>query len=152
WNFFFGSTKNEDEPIKEINRMDEITLGKTVMIIGVMENEINCELVDRHPQQFESTVTDNTRTPREGEVDNRNYIFVSLKHFVENVYCHRYVDMNIIKGNLYGITYTNVKNIIKQGRHCLLQPNGEQTIIRLKKIGIDPIVILIKASNIEKIM
>lgn len=58
---------------------------------------------------------DTTREPREGEVDGRDYHFVSSVELMErDIQAHLFIEAGRYKNNLYGTSVKAVKEVAEQ--------------------------------------
>ncbi|WP_456399891.1 guanylate kinase [Persephonella sp.] len=65
-------------------------------------------------------VTCTTRKPREGEVNGRDYIFLSLDEFKEKIKNNEFLEYAVVHGNYYGTPKDQVLNYINEGLDVLL--------------------------------
>lgn len=63
---------------------------------------------------------DTTRNPRAGEVDGKDYYFVSHDKFKELITQGAFIEHAQFSGNFYGTSFMTVREIQKSGRRCLL--------------------------------
>ena len=61
-----------------------------------------------------------TRSPRQGEVDGKDYKFVSKDYFLERIRKKSLIEHAKVFGNLYGTLKSEVIDKIKHGKHVLL--------------------------------
>lgn len=69
---------------------------------------------------FERVVTCTTRPPREGEVDGRDYMFLSPKEFEEGVRAGRFLEHARVHGHFYGTPRSPVERGLSEGKDMLL--------------------------------
>jgi guanylate kinase len=69
---------------------------------------------------FERAVTATTRPPREGEVDGRDYLFLSREAFRGMIDRGELLEHATVYGNLYGTPRRHVEEILGRGDVCLL--------------------------------
>ena len=63
---------------------------------------------------------DTTREPREGEVDGRDYHFVSsVEQMERDIQAHLFIEAGRYKDNLYGTSIKAVQEVANQVRGCL---------------------------------
>lgn len=62
-----------------------------------------------------------TRPPRAGEVDGKDYHFVSREAFLEMADCGDFLESAEIYGNLYGTSQPWIQSKLKSGRDILLE-------------------------------
>jgi len=68
-----------------------------------------------------ASVSVTTRAPREGEVDGRNYFFISREEFIEMVEDDGLIEYAEVYGNYYGTPRKYVEENLERGRDVLLE-------------------------------
>ncbi len=76
-------------------------------------------LVDEFPKIIYS-VSCTTRSPREGEVDGREYYFLSKKEFKDRTKSGEFLEWAKVHGNYYGTLEDTVLYAMEEGNHVLL--------------------------------
>lgn len=71
-------------------------------------------------QDLGYSVSCTTRTPRDGEVDGRDYRFLSREAFEAAVTRGELAEWAEVHGNLYGTLRTEVEQVLGAGRHVLM--------------------------------
>lgn len=66
------------------------------------------------------SVSCTTRAPRDGEVDGRDYRFLSREAFETAVSRGEFAEWAEVHGNLYGTLRTEVERVLGTGRHVLM--------------------------------
>ncbi len=66
------------------------------------------------------SVSCTTRLPREGEVDGRDYRFLTREAFEAAVTRGEFAEWAEVHGNLYGTLRTEVERVLAAGRHVLM--------------------------------
>lgn len=66
------------------------------------------------------SVSCTTRQPREGEVDGRDYFFLSPGEFMERVGRNEFAEWADVHGRLYGTLRSEVERVLAAGRHVLM--------------------------------
>ncbi len=87
---------------------------------GVGKGTVIRQLLERHPQ-FELSVSVTTRAPRQGEVDGREYHFVSRDEFLRQVDNNNFLEWCEVHGNLYGTYRSEVERRIQSGQDIILE-------------------------------
>ena len=78
---------------------------------GTGKSTICKELLKRNKSwNFSISVT--TRTPRDGEIDNKDYKFISNKEFDHFVKFGDFIEWEIVHGNKYGTLWSSVEDVI----------------------------------------
>jgi guanylate kinase len=67
------------------------------------------------------SVSFTTRAPREGEVDGRDYFFVSVEKFKELIEAGEFLEWAVVHGNLYGTSHTQVERELSEGHDIILE-------------------------------
>ncbi len=67
------------------------------------------------------SVSATTRAPRVGEVDGKNYYFISEEEFVARIKNDEFIEWAKVYGNYYGTLKEEVSNILSTGKNVLLE-------------------------------
>jgi len=70
--------------------------------------------------RFERVVTCTTRPPREGEIDGRDYHFLTRKEFEEGIRRNRFLEYAHVHDHLYGTPWAVVEDGVRRGKYVLL--------------------------------
>lgn len=99
---------------------------------GVGKNTVinALKVQDKRFQQF---VTYTTRQMREGEIDGVNYHFVTKETFMDMVNAGDICEYELIHGNYYGSSLSEIDSKLKQG-YILIKDIGVEGQENLKKI------------------
>jgi guanylate kinase len=97
--------------------------GKTSLVNALLEREPEIEL----------SVSYTTRTPREGEIDGRDYHFVTRERFLEMAGRGDFLESAEVHGNLYGTSQAWIEARMQEGRDIVLEIDwqGAQQVRRL---------------------
>ena len=87
---------------------------------GVGKGTLIRELLQRVPN-LELSVSAATRQPREGEVDGRDYHFLTPDQFDERVEQGDFLEFATYSGNLYGTLRTEVERRLGEGHSVVLE-------------------------------
>jgi guanylate kinase len=66
------------------------------------------------------SVSCTTRPPRPGEVDGRDYKFISRAEFLERRARQEFAESAEVHGNLYGTLRSEVEQVLRSGRHVVM--------------------------------
>lgn len=97
--------------------------GKLIVITGpsgVGKGTLLRSLLQRHPDLYLS-ISVTTRAPRPGEVDGKNYFFVSRPSFERMVAQGELLEWAEFAGNFYGTPRAAVEEQIRLGRWVMLE-------------------------------
>ncbi len=86
--------------------------------------------------RFARAVTATTRTPRTGEKDGIDYVFLSKDEFARRVAAGWFLEHADVYGRLYGTPRIHAEAILASGRHCLLNIDV-QGAASLRAAGVD---------------
>jgi len=104
--------------------------GKTTLVLALLAAE----------PQVQLSISYTTRAPREGEVDGKDYHFISREAFLQMVEHGDFLEHAEVHGNLYGTSQKWISEAIASGRDILLEIDwqGAQQVRKLfpEAIGI----------------
>jgi guanylate kinase len=98
-------------------------MAKVVVITGpsgVGKGTLIRELLQRVPD-LELSVSATTRQPREGEVDGRDYHFLTPEKFDERIEAEDFLEFATYSGNLYGTLRSEVERRLGEGHSVVLE-------------------------------
>jgi guanylate kinase len=84
---------------------------------GAGKTTLTRRLAQTHGLAFSVSYT--TRKPRAGEVDGRDYHFVSDDRFSRMVDANEFAEWAYVHGNRYGTSIATVNEALDKGTHCL---------------------------------
>lgn len=95
------------------------------------------------------SVSATTRAPREGEVDGRDYIFLSRERFERWIEEGRFLEWAEYSGNLYGTPEEKVEEYLDEGRSVILEIELQGArMVREKRP--DAVMVFVRAPNLEE--
>jgi guanylate kinase len=98
-------------------------LGKLIVLTGpsgVGKGTLMNEILRRYPELHYS-VSATTRSPRPGEINGKNYNFISRSQFEQLVTQGEFLEWAEFAGNCYGTPRESVLNYIQLGKLVLLE-------------------------------
>uniref|UniRef100_A0A1X7SUZ0 Guanylate kinase-like domain-containing protein n=3 Tax=Amphimedon queenslandica TaxID=400682 RepID=A0A1X7SUZ0_AMPQE len=127
-----SSVEQSEEPQDEemLSFYEPVTLQKRgyarpVIVLGPLKEDINDKLVNDFPEKFAGCVPHTTRKARQGEVDGRDYHFVtSVEQMERDIQAHLFIEAGRYKDNLYGTSIQAVREVAEQNKHCILGVSG----------------------------
>ena len=87
---------------------------------GVGKGTLIARLLERVPD-LELSISATTREPREGEVDGRDYHFLTPEQFDERIADEDFLEFATYSGHRYGTLRSEVRNRLDAGRSVLLE-------------------------------
>ncbi|PPQ65432.1 hypothetical protein CVT26_000084 [Gymnopilus dilepis] len=127
---------------------------------GVGKSTLLQRLFAEFPDKFGFSVSHTTRNPRPGEVDGREYHFVTPEKFKELLQQNAFIEHAQFSGNFYGTSFETVRQVQQQGRRCILDIEAQvasytrphiisflnlklQGVRQIKKTNLDPVYLFI---------
>lgn len=88
---------------------------------GVGKGTVRSALFAREGHNLVYSVSMTTRSPREGEVDGREYYFVSRDEFEERIRNNKFLEYAEFVGNYYGTPLDKVEKQLEEGNEVVLE-------------------------------
>ncbi len=123
--------------------------GKLVVISGPSgsgKTSVWKELVNRYGYQRSISVT--TRPPRPGEVNGRDYVFVSKEDFEQKIKESAFIEYAEVHGNLYGTPRAAMEEAVAAGKTYILEIDV-QGANQLKERGIPAFYLFLQPPSFE---
>ena len=95
------------------------------------------------------SVSATTRKPREGEVDGRDYIFLSREEFEKWIDEGRFLEWAEYSGNLYGTPEEKVEEYLESGRSVILEIEL-QGARKVREKRPDAVMVFVRAPSLEE--
>ncbi|XP_012523277.1 MAGUK p55 subfamily member 7 isoform X4 [Monomorium pharaonis] len=154
----YDAAENDDFDREEVPTYEEVAklyprpgLYRPVVLIGppgVGRNELKRRLMETEPGKYSTPIPYTSRPPRPGEVNGKEYHFVSRKNMEEDIESGKFIEHGEYKGNLYGTTSESVSSLVDAGYVCLLSPHY-QALKMLRTPQLRPYVIYVKPPTFE---
>ena len=95
-------------------------MKKSLLVIlaaqsGTGKSTICKELIKKN-KKWEFSVSVTTRTPRDGEIDGKDYTFISNSDFEHYVKFGDFIEWEIVHGNKYGTLWSSVEDAIDSSK------------------------------------
>ncbi|HEX8843527.1 MAG TPA: guanylate kinase [Pyrinomonadaceae bacterium] len=94
------------------------------------------------------SVSFTTREPREGEVDGRDYFFVSVEKFKELAEIGEFLEWAVVHGNYYGTSHTQIQRELLLGHDIILEIDV-QGAAAVRKLVADAVSVFILPPSFE---
>ena len=92
-----------------------------------------------------------TRLPRPGEVDGRDYSFVSPEAFSDRETTHQFLETASVHGNRYGTSRARVEELLDKGQDVLLKLDV-QGAAQLRDAGVDATFVFLAPPSREVLL
>lgn len=108
-----------------------------------------CKLLLEDPR-ITFSVSATTRAPREGEVDGRDYHFVTPEWFREQMRAGNFIEHAEVYGNMYGTLRSPMQEAVERGEVYLVEIDV-QGALQLKALGVPGLYVFIAPPNLEEL-
>ena len=88
---------------------------------GVGKGTLKAKLFEEFADRIAYSVSATTRGPREGEVDGKDYFFISRQEFERRVKNNEFLEHAEFAGNCYGTPRAYVKKLLDSGMNVVLE-------------------------------
>jgi guanylate kinase len=114
---------------------------------GVGKSTLIREVMRRDPE-LTLAVSCTTRAPRENEVHGRDYFFVPREEFERMIGQNAFLEWAEVYGNYYGSSREHVQDILKSGRHALMDVDT-QGAMNIKRLCTGAVFIFITPPSLK---
>ncbi|KAG5722167.1 Guanylate kinase [Termitomyces sp. T112] len=114
---------------------------------GVGKSTLLTRLFAEFPDRFGFSVSHTTRSPRPGEVDGKQYHFVTAQRFRELRQQDAFIEHAEFSGNYYGTSFDTVRSVQELGRRCILDIDA-QGVRQIKNTNLDPVYLFISPPSL----
>ncbi|RRF99531.1 MAG: guanylate kinase [Coriobacteriaceae bacterium] len=116
---------------------------------GAGKGTLVVQLRKEHPE-LGLAVSATTRSPRPGEVDGKDYYFLSEGEFKRRVAAGEFVEWAYVHGHMYGTLVKEVERLLAQGKSLILEIDI-QGALNVKKVWPDAVLIFIEPPSLEEL-
>lgn len=97
-------------------------------------------------------IIDTTRKPRPGEVDGKDYHFVTRELMIKEIQAKSFVENAEFSGNMYGTSFKSIQNVLDSQKNVILDIDV-QGVIQLKNCDKLPnaLYIFVCVPNLEEL-
>ncbi|KAJ2398717.1 guanylate kinase [Coemansia sp. RSA 2559] len=99
------------------------TTKKPIVVFGPSgtgKSTLLKRLFAEYPNEFGFSVSNTTRNPRAGEVNGKDYHFLTNEEFVAAIERGEFIEHALFSGNRYGTTIQAVKDVADSDKTCIL--------------------------------
>ena len=115
---------------------------------GAGKGTICKELLERN--EFWLSVSATTRSPRKGEIEGKNYYFLTKNDFVERIERNDFLEYAEVYGNYYGTPKSNVFDMLEEGKDVILEIDI-QGALKVKEAFGEGVFIFILPPSMEEL-
>ena len=128
--------------------------GRLVIVSGPSgagKSTVVRRLIDQCPVPLRLSVSATTRPPRPGEVDGREYFFVSHEEFARRRACGEFLECKEVfgRGHWYGTLRGQVASGLNAGRWVILEIDVQGAIAVLSQSDLHPISVFIHSGGMQ---
>lgn len=115
---------------------------------GAGKSTLLKRLFAEFPNAFGFSVSHTTRAPRSGEIDGREYNFVTHDAFQRMIHSNAFIEWARVSGNFYGTSVQAVKQVRDAGRTCVLDIDV-QGVCAVKKTDLQARFVFVAPPSME---
>jgi len=135
--------------------INEMSLFSRPLVVsgpsGVGKSTLLKRLFAEFPDKFGFSVSHTTRSPRPGEVDGKDYHFVSRDDFLDLLKSDGFfIEHAEFSRNLYGTSRRAVEKVHADGRRCILDIEA-QGVRQVKKTDLNPVYLFISPPSMPSL-
>lgn len=115
---------------------------------GVGKDTVARTLIERRPESFYFVVTATTRPPRQGEVDGRDYFFLSRDEFARMIDEDELLEYAIVYNDYKGVPKKQIRDALNSGKDVVMRVDV-QGAATIRKLVPEAIFIFLMAESEE---
>ncbi|CAI5789193.1 guanylate kinase isoform X1 [Podarcis lilfordi] len=115
---------------------------------GAGKSTLLKKLLKDYENVFGFSVSHTTRQPRPGEVNGKDYHFVTREEMQKQIDAGGFIENAEFSGNMYGTSKAAIQAVQAQNQICVLDIDM-QGVKNIKKTDLNPIYISVQAPSIE---
>ncbi|KAG5683504.1 hypothetical protein PVAND_012779 [Polypedilum vanderplanki] len=138
---------------EEVTRMPPFK-RKTLVLVGVQgvgRRTLKNRLVNSDTKRFGTVMPHTSRPPRALEENGKGYWFIDREDFEDEIRENNFLEYGEHNGNLYGTHLDSIRNVIKEGKMCVLDCAPSALKLLHSSAEFMPFVIFIAAPGMEQL-
>ncbi|HWQ84108.1 MAG TPA: guanylate kinase [Anaerolineales bacterium] len=116
-------------------------VGKDAVIKGMKDRQV----------EFHFVVTATTRAPRPGEVEGKDYIFVSSGHFAEMINRNELLEYAVVYNDFKGVPKEQVRLALESGKDVIMRVDV-QGAARIRELIPDTLLIFLTTQDEDELV
>src|SRR5690606_9603102 len=117
---------------------------------GAGKTTIVKRLLTKHPDKISFSISASTRAPREGEVDGRDYYFISKEEFLHRIAKKEFIEFEeVYSGTFYGTLRSEVDRIWRLGKHVIFDIDVEGGLHLKRKFADRALAIFVQPPSLD---
>ncbi|RZF38043.1 hypothetical protein LSTR_LSTR006442 [Laodelphax striatellus] len=116
---------------------------------GVGKRTLKNRLINSDPEKFATVLPKTSRPQRELEENGRNYWFLEREAMEKEIREHKFLEYGEHNGHLYGTSLDSIRDVVHQGKMCVLDCSPASLKILHNSNEFKPYVIFIAAPGME---
>ncbi|CAH1175958.1 unnamed protein product [Phaedon cochleariae] len=138
---------------EEVTRMPPFK-RKTLVLMGtqgVGRRTLKNRLINSDPEKFGGVIPYTTRPQRVLEENGQSYWFTDRESMEEDIKHHKFLEYGEYNGHLYGTHLDSIRDVIKEGRMCVLDCSPISLKMLHNSSEFLPYVIFVAAPGMEQL-
>src|SRR5690606_13043371 len=117
---------------------------------GAGKTTIVKRLLTKHPDKISFSISASTRAPREGEVDGKDYYFISKETFLHRIAKKEFIEFEeVYSGTFYGTLRSEVERIWTLGKQVIFDIDVEGGLHLKRKFGNQALAIFVQPPSLD---
>lgn len=155
----YKSKSNGDYDKADMQLYEEVTRmppfkRKSLILIGVQgvgRRTLKNRLINSDPEKFGAIIPHTSREPRVLEENGKGYWFIDRAEMEQEINANQFLEYGEHGGNLYGTHLDSIREVIKQGKMCVLDCAPSALKMLHNSTEFMPYVIFIAAPGMEQL-
>jgi len=126
---------------------------RPIILVGppkVGRRELREKLIKFESSRFAPAVPHTSRPPKIGDVDGKDFFFISQTEFKSDINAHKFVEYGQFENEFFGTSINAIRDVIKKNRVCVLNLHC-QALPVLKNTDLRPYVIFVTLPSFDQL-
>ncbi|MDZ7377024.1 MAG: guanylate kinase [candidate division KSB1 bacterium] len=110
------------------------------------------KILARDPERFVYSISATTRKPRPGEIDGKDYFFMTESEFRQGIENGKFLEWESVHGHLYGTPRDYIDSCLKKGKHILFDIDVNGALKVAKVLPEQTLTIFLAPPSIETLI